>query len=256
MLRRSAHVVSILVGASALVLWGAPVLAEPAITQQGSIVGQEPVAGAYKPAYRNYAGQGCMNFHCSGPGYYHVIDGTFSTRLTAYRIKDGLKRYDFYFLTIGTTVSHAGLSNSGDVKVSVADTDTAHQIDYADSPSMKADASSCKTVDFSLGYGFGPVSASTDLGSARFCSSSAHDSLSHHGATANYAISPISKVNSIYTTRLEKVTAGTHPVFRVRVTLPTDVCTDTSRLTNGDAVCVAFDDRTSTHTYRVHSDGS
>jgi len=223
----------------ALLLSGSADATDPPVTQQGILVGQKPVSGRYALNFKDFEEKGCADFHCSRQ-YYKAAAGTFKTKLSTYKIKDGLKGYDFYLLTVDTNVGHRGESVRGGATITDYDIDVSHEVDYADSPTMTATDGGCQTVDFSLGYSFGPIGASTNLASFNFCDENATGKLSHSGVTAFYKLYRLAKINNVTLSRVEKVKSGTHPTFRVAFYVHQDTCTKGGKLVTGKYVCFSY----------------
>src|SRR5690348_14312722 len=111
----------LLVGLAALV--GAaltPTSATASVRGDVLLVGEKPVSGTYNLAYRNYSEKFCGAN--SRPPYicyvvYHVSRGTAAVKLRTYKLKEGLKSYDYYIVDVEVdNVKPYGASSKGWMK--------------------------------------------------------------------------------------------------------------------------------------------
>src|SRR6476619_7120107 len=67
------------------------------------LVGEKPVSGTYNLSYRNYSEKFC-GWGSSTPyicyEVYHVSRGTAAVKLRTYKLKEGLKKYDYYIIDV------------------------------------------------------------------------------------------------------------------------------------------------------------
>jgi hypothetical protein len=219
------------------------------------LVGEKPVSGTYNLAYRNYSGHFCTDgsylpYLCYVA--YHVSRGTAAVKLRTYKLKEGLKAYDYYIIDVEVAnVKPYGASTGGWMKVHIYPSGSTTIVDYSDTKSVSSSKSSCYSVTPSFGAAIGPVGASVSLGSIRFCSSSASYVIDYRkGARTVWMAHNLRKISSFVSERIVKVHAGAHPKFGITGHVPTDKCT-ASR--SGD--CTDYTNDTTLYHYTIGTSG-
>lgn len=239
------------VAAAIVALTIAPGYAAVPITQTATLTGQQPVSGTYDRTYTNYGERVCENPRGCSITYVKVSRGVLKTKLNSYRLRESMKKYDFYLLDVDTTVTgKSGASVLGSARFDVTSS-TAKVVDLTDSKSIDKDPQKCQSFPVTVGAGFYGVSGGVEVGAVRYCDKTASFLLKRSGNTATYTANRLPKINLLDSARLLKVKAGTKPSFKVVLTYPTDVCTHR----NSNGRCDRFRDGTAQSTYRVGTNG-
>src|SRR5689334_19288867 len=81
-----------------------PTQADVGVTQEAKLVGEQPVSGRYSISYNDYGpnrGVVCppRAGQCQVLGRA-VARGKLQTKLSVYKIKDGIRKYDYYLLDV------------------------------------------------------------------------------------------------------------------------------------------------------------
>ncbi|GAA1773641.1 hypothetical protein GCM10009795_019670 [Nocardioides hankookensis] len=229
----------------------APSQADVGVSQQAKLVGDMPVAGRYSIAYNDYGPD--RGSHC-GPktGVCEVYGrpvarGKLQTKLSVYKIKDGIKKYDYYLLDVDmVTADRYGTWRMGGVGISVTSIGP-KVVDHIDTKSLSASKGSCDEVKIGFQTPWPVISASTDLGTVTWCDDEA--SLKSLSA-GNWVLTGIGSTRHLAVDRAVKVLAGKKPRFRIDLSVPKDTCTRVE-----DKKCRAFDNGAASATYRVGSSG-
>ena len=246
----------LLAGLASLVITAlAPVSASASVRGDVLLVGEKPVSGTYNLAYRNYSEQFCGEQ--SYPPYicyvvYHVSRGTAAVKLRTYKLKEGLKKYDYYIVDVEVdNVKPYGASSKGWMKVHIYPEGSTTIVDSSDTQSVSSSKSSCYSVTPSFGASIGPVGASFSAGSVRFCGKGASYQIDYRkGARTVWMAHNLRKISTFVSERIVKVHAGAHPRFGITVHVPTDKCTDTW---HGD--CSDYTNDTTLYHYKIGTSG-
>lgn len=219
------------------------------------LVGEKPVSGTYNLPYRNYSEKFC-GWGSSTPyicyEVYHVSRGTAAVKLRTYKLKEGLKRYDYYIIDVEVdNVKPYGASSNGWMKVHIYPRGSTSIVDYSDTKSVSSSKNSCYSVTPSFGASIGPVGASVSLGSITFCDDNASYDIDYRTGTRTvWMAHNLRKINSFVSERIVKVHAGAKPQFGITVHVPTDKCTDTW---HGD--CSDYTNDTTLYHYHIGTSG-
>jgi hypothetical protein len=253
--KRHALVLGLLLSLTTALVAVRPATADVAVTQQGVIVGDKPVSGRYAVSWTNY-GEKKQNCYGAPPHPtclfigYRVARGKITTKLRTYKIKDGLRKYDFYLLDVDMmNVNRSGSSKLGDASISI-DFSNATLVDYTQSKSMNADEPDCHSVDVTFSTPFPYVSASTSLGEVEWCDEHASLLLTKAGDVTWYAADHLATIKHFMMDRAVKVAKGQRPRFTVHLTVPNDDCTKAS-----DGWCKQYSNGIKTRTYKVGTSG-
>jgi hypothetical protein len=227
------------------------------VTQKVSMVGDKPVSGRYDVSFTNYGERvtQCLPPYNTGSCVhfvgYRVARGKLQTKLTTYKLSERIRKYDYYLLDVDTLVGkHSGSSHEGPLTVTVA-TYGAKLVDRTETKSISAQKDSCATVDLSISTPWPGVTASTGLGSVRFCDD--HASFTRKVLSSNttrYTANRLARTNHLTINRWVKVPRGAHPSFSVSLDVPADKCTSSS-----DGWCKKYDNRTIVRLYSIHTTG-
>jgi hypothetical protein len=235
---------------TSLVATSSPVGAEPQLTVPIRMVGDQPVSGRFKLAYTNYGEkhQACYGNppQCRFIGY-RVGRGSVQTRLRTYKIREGVKKYDYFLLDVDVVnVDRSGSSKLGEAGVSIL-TKNARPVEAYDSKSVSADDDGCHSLDVTMSTPWPYIQASADLGSVEFCH---EDASLNRVSNGRFVADHLQMIRKFTISRAVKVPAGQRPKFKVRLLLPNDDCTKAS-----EDWCKAFDNRSRTVTYTVNTTG-
>lgn len=251
--RRRAGVLLLCLFATLGVMFAAP--ASGSVRGDVLLVGEKPVSGTYNLAYRNYSGKFCTDG--SRPPYicyvaYHVARGTAAVKLRTYKVKEGLKRYDYYLVDVEVdNVKPYGASKDGWMKVHIYPDGATKIVDYSDTQSVSSTKSSCYSVTPSFGAAIGPAGVSFSAGSITFCDKGASYQIDYRKSTRTvWMAHNLRKINTFVSERIVKVPRGAHPRFGITVHVPTDKCTDTRA---GD--CTDFTNDTTLYHYKIGTSG-
>jgi hypothetical protein len=228
-----------------------PTQADVGVTQEAKLVGEKPVSGRYSIKYNDYGpdrGTYCppRSPHCVVQGR-PVARGKLQTKLSVYKIKDGMRKFDYYLLDVDmVTADRYGAWKMGGVAISVTNVGP-RLVDRNDTRSLSAEENECHSVDVGLSTPWPVISASADLGSVTWCTKKASLRLSSAG---NWVLQGLGSTRHMAVDRAVKVRAGAKPRFKVTIVVPKDTCT---RALQGK--CIEFDNGASSATYRVGSSG-
>jgi hypothetical protein len=213
------------------------------------------VSGTYNLAYNNYSEEFCTDG--SRPPYlcfvaYRVSRGKAAVKLRTYKLKEGLRNYDYYLVDVEVAnLDRYGASSNGWMKVHINKAGTTTIVDYSDTKSVSSTKDSCYSVTPSFGASIGPVGASFSLGSMTFCDDGASYPVDYRSGTRTVWMAyNLRKINSLVSERIVKVNQGAHPKFEVTIHVPTDVCTDSR---SGD--CTDYTNATKLTTYTIGTSG-
>jgi len=146
-----------------------PASATVPITQVATIKGQKPVSGTYDAGYTSYGEKVCVNPRACSKNYYRVARGTLQTKLNSYVIKDGIKRFDFYLLSVDTALAgQSGSSALGAATLQVR-TISGKIVDTDDSKSIKKEPKKCTAYPVTVGAGWGVASGGIEVGAITLC---------------------------------------------------------------------------------------
>lgn len=231
------------------------------------LVGERPVVGTYDLAYNNYSekikfctvsrdASGApvaeRDYYCEFRGY-RVARGEMQVKLHTYRLKEAVKKYDYYVLDVDVVnADRYGKSEKGWAKVHIDNVGKVKPVDYSDTQSISASEADCATVGLSIGHSVGPVSASVDWGSVTFCDDEASYVVDRRDGDNNtvYLATHTREISTLSSQRIVKVKRGKRPVFEVRVHVPNDDCTDT-KFDN----CSDYDNSTYLKSWRIRTTG-
>ena len=246
--------------AVALATLGSAAIARAVVgfSQDAVMVGDLPVSGRYRASFNNYD-EKIVRCHdsptlpegtiCDQKGY-RVARGTLATKLHAYRVKEGIKRFNYYLVDVDIdVVGHSGTSDTAWADVSIGTTN-ARLVERSDTDSISASGNGCDTLDLTMSGGISIVTAAIDLGHVTFCADQAYFKRTSSGATSTYHAHRLAHINGLSVQRAVKVPAKSKPVFVVRVTIPKDDCTAAK-----DGLCTKFSNASVTRTYRVGTTG-
>lgn len=223
-----------------VVLVAAGLAAFPSTTQadvRGDLVmvGEKPVAGTFDLKYNNYSEKMKMctmsraqkrDYYCEFLGY-RVARGEMQVKLHTYRLKERMKRYDYYVLDVDVTnADRYGSSKKGWVKVHIDNVGPVKLVDFSDTTSVSATQADCQVIGLSIGHSVGPVSASMDWGTVRFCDKQATYYV--EGRTGDHTVYQADhtrEISFLSSQRIVKVARGKKPSFKVTVHVPNDDCT-------------------------------
>jgi hypothetical protein len=234
----------------ALLASATPTQADVGVTQQAKLVGENPVSGRYSASYNDY-GPNRGNICPPRAGQCQVLGravarGKLQTKLSVYKIKDGIKKYDYYLLDVdAVTASRYGKYRKGTVGIRVTSLGP-KLVDHVDTKSLSASKGDCHSVNVGFSTPWPVISASADLGSVTWCD----DDASLKASAGRWTLVGVGVTRHLAVDRAVKVRAGKKPRFRVAVTVPTDTCT---RALQGK--CVDKTDGSRTVTYTVGSSG-
>ncbi|MCD4526292.1 hypothetical protein [Nocardioides sp. cx-173] len=229
---------------------------------QGDVVmvGEKPVAGTYDMAYNNYSEKMKVctmsrerkrDYYCEFHGY-RVARGKMHVKLHTYRVREGMRKYDFYVLDVDVdNTDRYGKSKKGWMKVHIENVGAVKLVDFSDTTSVSATKADCAEIGLSIGHSVGPASASMDWGSVRFCDKQARYYI--EGSTGDHTVYEAEhtrQISSLSSQRIVKVPRGKRPVFSVTVHLPNDDCTKT-----GYGNCTAFKNSTYLKTWKIGTRG-
>ena len=240
-------------GSLILALLGAvaPTQADVGVTQQAKLVGEQPVSGRYSINYNDYGPDGGAFCPPRSPTcVVHgrpVARGKLQTKLSVYKVKDGIKKYDYYLLDVDAVmVEHYGKYKKGGVTIRVKSLGP-KLVDHVDTKSLSATEGDCHSVDIGFQTPWPVISASADLGSITWCDDEASLKASADGT---WLLQGLGSTQHLAVDRAVKVRAGKKPKFEITVTVPIDKCT---RSLQGK--CVDYDGDSRTLTYRVGATG-
>lgn len=228
-----------------------PTQADVGVTQQAKLVGERPVSGRFSIAYNDYGpdrGTYCppRSPQCVVLGR-PVARGKLKTKLSVYKIKDGMRRFDYYLLDVdAVTADRYGKWRMGGVSISVTSVGP-RLVDRTDTKSLSAREGECHSVDVGLSTPWPVISASADLGSVTWCDEDASLKLFSAG---NWVLKGLGSTRHLAVDRAVKVRSGKKPRFEITVVVPTDKCT---RSIQGK--CTEYDNQARSATYRVGSSG-
>ncbi|GAB6985486.1 hypothetical protein [Nocardioides pyridinolyticus] len=110
-----------------------------------------------------------------------VARGKLKTKLSVYKIKEGMRKFDYYLLDVDmVTADRYGKWKMGGVSISVSQVGT-RLVDRNDTRSLSADENECHSVDVGFSTPWPVISASADLGSITWCTEKAGLKLSSAG---------------------------------------------------------------------------
>ncbi len=226
-----------------------PGVAAVPITQTATLVGQSPVTGTYDRFFSNFERR---DNPCRRPNCTRRDTGTLRIKLNAYRVKESLKKYDFYLLDVDTRiVGKKSTTRHRKAKATFRIRNSAKNVvDWEDSKSITTDPRKCQSFPVNVGASVGVVSAGIQVGQVTLCHKAAAFTKKASGKNAIYTASQLPRINGLTSGRIVKVKAGTKPTFSVKVTYPADVCTrSTSR------GCHQYVDKTASATFKVRTTG-
>ena len=147
-----------------------------------------------------------------------------------YRLVEENKSKDYYLVDL--TVSTSGRYGSKDYAYLDATIQNTTKVTAATYSNGKSTVSGCKKYPISIGAGWGPLSASTTVGS--FSVDCHSTSISRKATTSGqkYHVTNLSAVKSVTFQRFVVVPKGVKPTFRYTVSWPTDSC-HTSTVSDG-----------------------
>ena len=228
-----------------------PSQADVGVTQQAKLVGEKPVSGRYSIAYNDYGpdrGTYCppRSPQCVVHGR-PVARGKLQTKLSVYKIKDGMKKYDYYLLDVDmVTADRYGTWKMGGVGISVTSVGP-KLVDRIDTKSLNASKGDCHSVNIGFATPWPVISASTDLGSVTWCDDEASLTTPSVG---NWVLKGLGSTRHLAVDRAVKVRAGKKPRFKITLSVPKDTCTRALQ-----HKCIEFDNGASSATYTVGSGG-
>ena len=246
-------VTSAMLGA-AMVLVASGAHASVGATQQVVLVADKPVKGRYHAAYRDFQGAFAQCFprgRCVE--VEPVAKGRLKTKLTAYKLKERVKKYNYYLLDVDTAVTNSGDANTGTGYVKVTNSDGPRLVDHTETGSVDASAPYCADLGLSLATPWPVVSGAVSLGEVRFCSKKASFTRHVSGNDVSYKATMLGSARHLDVDRWVKVRADVWPVFTVRVVVPHDKCTRWLPRLHASDVCVTFENRTVTHKYTIYT---
>jgi hypothetical protein len=232
-------------------------------SQQVVMVGQTPakVSVRFDVTFADYGNWYKRCFYhghdapptCTNYGY-RAAHGEFQTKLTTYKLKEGIKKYDYFLLDADTNVAkHSGSYSDGTAKVLVRNTGAA-TVDHTETKSIRASQHSCASLQLGISTPWPGVTASVPLGSVTLCDTNASFNRSAGSNVTTYTASRLSKINHLDTNRWTQVLAGKRPTFRVDVVVPHDTCTK-YKTVGGAQWCQSFTNAWTTKTYYVKTTG-
>ncbi|GGO87579.1 hypothetical protein GCM10011584_12550 [Nocardioides phosphati] len=210
-----------------------PADANVAFSQNVRLVGQKPVSGRYTTTYTDWA-------QIRGTYTTNVVSSaTLSTKLDAYKVADGMAKYDYYYLDADVLVTnHSGDTHVGTVKFRLS-TSNATVVDVGDNKNVYASSSSCVSMSVGLSASLGVISAGSSLGSVRMCGQDPSFTRTTSNGYAYLTAHIMPKINHLTIHRVVKVLRGQRPVFNLRVAVPVDRCNERGFI-RGNATCVDY----------------
>lgn len=233
------------------------------------LVGEKPRVGTIDLAYRNYSEriEHCVytrpgtppatwsarakDVDCTWKGY-KVARGTLKVRLRTYRLREGI-RDDYYVLDVDITNAGAyGGSVKGWFKLHVNNVGATRVLEHSDTKAIASRKAACDTLQLSIGQSLGPVSASMNWGTVRFCGKSAKYAIdARTGNKTVWMSTHLRATSHLSSQRIVKVPRGKKPVFEIGVHVPTDRCTQR----RGSDACFGYTNGTVLKTYRIGTSG-
>lgn len=246
------------VALAAAIAGAAPVDADVGASQDAVLVGDHPVSGRYEAKFNNYD-EIIVECHdsptlpegtvCDEKGY-RVARGTMATKLHAYRIREGVKKFDYYLVDVDIdVVDHSGSSDTAWADVSIG-TAKARLVERSDTDSVSADGNRCQSLGLSMSAGISIVTAAVDLGHVTFCTHEASFKRVSTGDTSMYHAHRLAHINALSVQRAVKVPAKRKPVFVITMKVPFDDC-----IAAKNGICTKYSNETKTRTYRVGTRG-
>lgn len=243
---------TILAGATVLAAAGAH--ASVGATQQVVLVADKPVKGRFHAPYRQYEGAHAVCYPRGGcVEINRVAKGHLKTKLTAFKLKERVKKYNYYLLDVDTTVTNTGDYNGGTGYVKVSNAYGPKLVDHTETGSVDASLPFCADLGLGLSTPWPVVSGSVSFGKVRLCSKKASFTRHVSGKNVSYKATWLGSARHLEVDRWVKVRAGVWPIFTVRVVVPHDVCTKWMPRLHASRVCVEYDNKTSTHRYRIYT---
>ena len=249
-----------------LLVLGLPLAADANVgySQQVVMVGQKPavMSSRYLVNFTDYGDWYKRCFYhghdapptCTNYGY-RAAHGQFQTKLTTYRLKERIRKYDYYLLDADTNVAkHSGSYTWGDSYVMVHQTGSAI-VSRTESKSIRRDSGSCAALQLGISTPWPGITASVPLGTVTLCAT--NSSFNRHVSTSTYTWykdSGLAKTNHLDVNRWVQVKAGVHPSFKVQVRVPVDHCTKYKTVGSSNW-CQSFDNLWTTKSYYVHTTG-
>ncbi|UUW87580.1 hypothetical protein ABFU82_04340 [Nocardioides sp. WV_118_6] len=229
------------------------------------LVGEKPRVGTIDLAYRNYSEriEHCVytrprattprakDVDCTWKGY-KVARGTLKVRLRTYRLREDI-RDDYYVLDVDIANAGAyGGSVKGWFKLHVDNVGATRILEHSDTKAISSRKASCDTLQLSIGQSLGPVSASMNWGTVRFCGKSAKYAIdARKGKKTVWMSTHLRATSHLSSQRIVKVPRGKKPVFEIGIHVPTDKCTQR----RGSDACFGYANGTLFKSYRIGTTG-
>lgn len=240
----------VLGAATLLVMTGAQ--ADVGATQQVVLVADKPVKNRYDAKYRNYAGEHAQCFPHGGCVEVNpVAKGHLRTKLTAYKLKERVKKYNYFLLDVDTDVTNHGDTDLGTGYVKITNSDGPKLVDHTETHSVDASVPFCADLGLGLTTPWPVVSGSVSFGKVRLCAKKASFTRHVSGKDVAYKATLLGSARHLEVDRWVKVRSDVWPIFTVRVVVPHDRCTKWVPRPHAKPVCFSFDDKTATHKYKI-----
>jgi hypothetical protein len=228
--------------------------ADVGATQQVVLVADKPVKNRFDAPYRNWAGAFAQCFpHGGCVEVDPVAKGHLRTKLTAYQLKERVKKYNYFLLDVDTSVTNSGDSKLGTGYVKISNSFGPKLVDHTETGSVDASSPFCANLDLSLSTPWPVVSGAVSFGSVRFCSKKASFTRHVSGKDVAYKATMLGSARHLVVDRWVKVRAGVWPIFTVHVVVPRDTCTQWTPRLHATPVCTKFDDKSVSHRYRIYT---
>jgi hypothetical protein len=213
-----------------------PVVAAPAPAKAGVPFSQQvelrddrgPYSIKYK-AFPDNVAKGCSKC-IDGP--LPMVSGTVSVAPQTYVLKEENKKYDYYLVEVGISVSHQkGTRSAGVLKATLRSLGSVSYSTY--SAGYAQTSQSCHTYPIDLGASWGPVDASTTVATYSTC---VETKVSHHRVKNGdaFSVTNLNGIKRITFSRFVRVKAKSHPKFKVTVSTPRARCHHVSIPTTGE----------------------
>jgi hypothetical protein len=192
-----------------------PTQADVAISQQVVMVRD---AGPYSIKYREG--------HAYSAGYlgtaYDFSKGTLTYSMKVYRLKEQVRKYDYYLLDVTAQTSN----RSGDHGRATFRLGTDREVNYTNYTSTVSDSpSDCKTFPLEVGGTVWPgVSLGTTVGHIKTCGKNFAMRRVTSSTTGAFVTRMLNMARQVTTQKWIRVAAGKKPPFRLQVSYGYDTC--------------------------------
>jgi hypothetical protein len=233
-----------------------PVVAAPVPARAGVPFSQQvelrndrgPYAMHYN-AFPDNVAKGCSPCQ-AGP--LPIVSGKVSVAPQTYVLKEQNKKYDYYLVQVGISVSQQkGTRSAGVLKATLRSLGSVNYSTH--SAGYRQTSQNCHTYPIDLGASWGPVDASTTVATYSTC---VETKVSHHRVNNGdaFSVTNLNGIKRIVFSRFVRVKAKVHPKFKVTVTAPRARCHYVSIPTTGEQL--DCDPGSTVKSWRIGTTGS